>query len=58
MPSRKRTKHQQGDGPSWTQNKSDSYRAIMDNFQQYENTAGFFIGNEVLNDGTCPDHKD
>ncbi|KAK5441491.1 hypothetical protein LTS15_011258 [Exophiala xenobiotica] len=35
--------------PSWTQNKSDSYRAVMDNFQQYDNTAGFFVGNEVLN---------
>jgi len=34
---------------SWTQNKSDSYRAVMDNFQQYDNTAGFFVGNEVLN---------
>ncbi|KAK5940145.1 hypothetical protein PMZ80_007564 [Knufia obscura] len=41
-----------GDGPSWTQNKSDSFRAIMDNFQQYDNTAGFFVGNEVLNDIT------
>ncbi|KIW46649.1 uncharacterized protein PV06_02305 [Exophiala oligosperma] len=35
--------------PSWTQNKSDSYRAVMDNFQQYDNTAGLFVGNEVLN---------
>jgi hypothetical protein len=37
------------DTPSWTQNKSDSYRAVMDNFQQFDNTAGFFVGNEVLN---------
>jgi len=34
---------------SWTQQKSDSYRAVMDNFQQFDNTAGFFVGNEVLN---------
>jgi len=35
--------------PSWTQNKSDSYRAVMDNFQQYDNLGGLFVGNEVLN---------
>jgi len=34
---------------SWTTDKSDSFRAVMDNFQQYDNTAGFFAGNEVLN---------
>jgi 1,3-beta-glucanosyltransferase GAS1 len=37
--------------PSWTQAKSDSFRAVMDNFQQFDNTAGFFVGNEVLNVG-------
>lgn len=39
----------QGSESSWTTNKSESYRAVMDNFQQYDNTAGFFVGNEVLN---------
>lgn len=34
---------------SWTKAKSDAFRAVMDSFQQFENTAGFFIGNEVLN---------
>jgi len=38
-----------GTDASWTQNKSDSYRAVLDNFQQYDNTAGMFVGNEVLN---------
>ncbi|EXJ82898.1 hypothetical protein A1O3_06714 [Capronia epimyces CBS 606.96] len=36
-------------GASWTENKSESYRAVLDNFQQYDNTAGMFVGNEVLN---------
>ena len=35
--------------PSWTQNKSESYRHVVDAFHKYDNTAGFFVGNEVLN---------
>ncbi|KIX03153.1 uncharacterized protein Z518_06704 [Rhinocladiella mackenziei CBS 650.93] len=38
-----------GTESSWTAHKSASYRAVMDNFQQYDNTAGLFVGNEVLN---------
>lgn len=38
-----------GDVSAWNTNKSDSYRAVIDSFQQYDNTAGFFVGNEVLN---------
>ncbi|KIV97639.1 hypothetical protein, variant 1 [Exophiala mesophila] len=38
-----------GTEASWTQDKSKSYREVVDAFQQYPNTAGFFIGNEVLN---------
>lgn len=34
---------------SWNETQLDSYRAVMDAFQKYNNTAGFFIGNEVLN---------
>ena len=34
---------------SWTQNKSQSYREVVDNFSGFENTAGYFVGNEVLN---------
>ena len=48
MMSKSDTSSQDGT-PAWTQNKSDSYRAVMDNFQQYDNTAAFFVGNEVLN---------
>jgi len=35
--------------PSWNQNQSASFKMVMDNFAQYDNTAGFFVGNEVLN---------
>jgi 1,3-beta-glucanosyltransferase GAS1 len=41
----------QGGITSWNQTKLDAYRAVMDNFQQFDNTAGFFVGNEVLNVG-------
>ncbi|EXJ57369.1 hypothetical protein A1O7_07716 [Cladophialophora yegresii CBS 114405] len=37
------------DESSWNATKSDSYRAVLDEFQQYDNTAGCFVGNEVLN---------
>jgi 1,3-beta-glucanosyltransferase GAS1 len=36
---------------AWNQNKSDSFKQVMDEFQKYDNTAGFFVGNEVLNGG-------
>lgn len=41
----------QATGASWDTQKSDSYRRIMDNFAQFTNTAGFFIGNEIVNSG-------
>lgn len=41
--------------PMWTQAQESAFEAVMDEFQAYDNTAGFFIGNEVLNDGTMSD---
>lgn len=38
--------------PGWTTQQAAYFEAVMDEFAQYENTAGFFIGNEVINDGT------
>ncbi|ORY14037.1 Glucanosyltransferase-domain-containing protein [Clohesyomyces aquaticus] len=34
--------------PHWNQSQLEAFQAVMDEFQQYENTAGFFVGNEVL----------
>lgn len=34
----------------WTQAQLSGFEAVMDAFQGYSNTAGFFIGNEILND--------
>lgn len=39
---------------AWNQNKSDSFKQVMDEFQRFDNTAGFFVGNEVLNGGQLP----
>ncbi|PLB53226.1 hypothetical protein P170DRAFT_125780 [Aspergillus steynii IBT 23096] len=42
------------DDPQWTRSQFDSYTAVLDEFQQYNNTAGVFIGNEVI---TAPDNS-
>ncbi|KAI9737331.1 MAG: hypothetical protein M1834_009484 [Cirrosporium novae-zelandiae] len=34
--------------PSWTKSKLSAFEAVLDEFQQYNNTAGVFVGNEVL----------
>lgn len=39
------------DNPTWNETQYDAYKAVMDDFQQYDNVAGFFIGNEVLTIG-------
>ncbi|KAL2354211.1 Glucanosyltransferase-domain-containing protein [Cryomyces antarcticus] len=38
------------DTPEWTRNQYSAYTKVVDEFQQYNNTAGFFVGNEILTD--------
>lgn len=37
--------------PMWNQTQYEAFQKVMDEFQQYDNTAGFFIGNEVMTTG-------
>ena len=37
--------------PKWNETQRDAFAAVMDEFQQYDNLAGFFVGNEVLTTG-------
>jgi hypothetical protein len=34
--------------PHWNQTQFSAFQKVMDEFHQYSNTAGFFVGNEVL----------
>ncbi|KAK7748002.1 hypothetical protein SLS53_001254 [Cytospora paraplurivora] len=34
--------------PWWNQTQYERFSAVMDEFQQYDNTLGFFVGNEVI----------
>lgn len=34
--------------PHWNQSQFDHFKEVLDEFQQYDNTAGVFVGNEVL----------
>ncbi|KAL8645793.1 MAG: hypothetical protein Q9226_007138 [Calogaya cf. arnoldii] len=38
----------QPDTPAWNQSQLAAFSTIMDEFQKYDNTALFFVGNEVL----------
>ncbi|KAL8712649.1 MAG: hypothetical protein Q9220_003180 [cf. Caloplaca sp. 1 TL-2023] len=38
----------QPDTPSWNQTQLAAFSAVLDEFQKYDNTAGVFVGNEVL----------
>ena len=37
-----------GDDPMWNQTQLSDFEAVLDEFVQYDNTAGVFVGNEVL----------
>ncbi|KAI5309192.1 hypothetical protein KEM55_003833, partial [Ascosphaera atra] len=37
------------DEPSWTEEQYEAFKKVMDAFAHYENMAGFFVGNEVIN---------
>ncbi|KAJ5103534.1 hypothetical protein N7532_004063 [Penicillium argentinense] len=34
--------------PHWNQTQFDHFKEVLDEFQQFDNTAGVFVGNEVL----------
>lgn len=40
------------DQPEWDKERFTAYQKVLDEFQKYDNTAGVFVGNEVLNQGT------
>jgi 1,3-beta-glucanosyltransferase GAS1 len=39
------------DKPAWNETQLRAFEKVMDEFQKYPNTAGFFVGNEVLTTG-------
>ena len=39
------------DSPNWNQTQLSRFQEVLDEFQQYHNTAGVFVGNEVLTRG-------
>ncbi|KAF2488965.1 hypothetical protein BU16DRAFT_553703 [Lophium mytilinum] len=39
------------DSPQWNATQLSAFEKVIDEFQQFDNTAGFFVGNEVLTTG-------
>jgi hypothetical protein len=42
------TQIDQSGQPTWNQTQFGYFQKVLDNFQQYQNLAGLFIGNEVI----------
>jgi len=40
--------------PMWTQAQFQAYAHVMDTFSKYDNVAGFYIGNEIINSAGAP----
>lgn len=40
-------------GGRWTEEQFDKFTAVMDTFHDYDNVAGFFVANELLNFGAA-----
>ena len=38
--------------PKWNETQRDAFARVMDAFHQYDNLAGFFVGNEAITTGT------
>lgn len=38
----------------WNQSQLSAFEKVLDEFQKYDNTAGVFVGNEVLTFGRLP----
>jgi hypothetical protein len=42
------------DAPMWNQTQLEAFQGVMDSFHQYDNLAGFFVGNEVVTKRASP----
>lgn len=41
----------------WNQSQLSAFEKVLDEFQKYDNTAGVFVGNEVLTFGRRTEHQ-
>ena len=41
--------------PYWNQTQLSAFEAVLDEFQKYDNTAGVFVGNEILTEANVSD---